>query len=180
MMRRPAGPVLERVPDGDTQARLVCEDCGFINYVNPKIVVGAVCVWEDQILLCRRAIDPRKGYWTLPAGYLELHEGTEEGARREAYEEAYARIELDGLLAVYALKHISQVQLIYRARLLDPDVSPGPETAEVALVRWQEVPWDDIAFPSVQWALHHHRAARDREMLVPATNPPGEQGRPPV
>ena len=175
-MVRPAGPVHEHVPEGDNRTRLVCRDCGFINYINPKIVVGAVCRWGDLILLCRRAIDPRKGYWTVPAGYLELHEGAEQGARREAFEEAGARIEVEGLLAVYALTHLSQIQLIYRARLTQPDICPGPESVEARLLSWDDIPWDDIAFPSVRWALDRHRDVRDQAIFVPATNPSDSAG----
>ena len=96
----PRGPVNLRIPAGEDRERLVCDDCGFINYVNPKIVVGSVALWEDRILLCRRAIEPRDGWWTLPAGYMEERETTIEGARREAWEEARARIEIDALIGV--------------------------------------------------------------------------------
>ncbi len=175
-MMRPAGPVYAHVPEGDNRARMVCRDCGFINYVNPKIVVGAVCLWGDLILMCRRAIEPRKGYWTIPAGYLEVHESTEQGAHREAFEEAGARIKIEGLLAVYALTHLSQVQLIYRARLADPNINPGPESMEACLLRWDEIPWDDIAFASVRWALDRHREVQDQATFLPATSPPGARG----
>jgi ADP-ribose pyrophosphatase YjhB (NUDIX family) len=166
-----------RVPDGDNRPRLVCDHCGFISYENPKVVVGSVCSWDDRVLLCRRAIEPRLGYWTLPAGYLELHETTAAGAVREAWEEACASIEIDGLLAVYNIPRISQVQVIYRARLLSADVAAGPETQAVALFRWDEIPWDDLAFPSVRWALHHHREIADQAVFAARTNPPGEFGR---
>lgn len=167
---------LRRTPEGELVPRLVCTACGFIQYENPKIVVGAVCTRGETILLCRRAIDPRKGFWTLPAGYLELNETSEQGAMREAWEEAHARIEINALLAVYNIPHISQVQLIYRASLLSPDVSPGVESAEVKLHAWEEIPWTDLAFPSVHWALHHHRQVRDRSEFVAFSNPPGETG----
>ena len=166
---------VRRVPEGDTHPRLVCGDCGFVNYENPKVVVGSVCTWEDRILLCRRAIEPRRGFWTLPAGYLEVHETTMEGARREAQEEACADIEIQHLLAVYNIPRISQVQVIYRARLLS-DVAAGPESQEVGLFRWDEIPWDDLAFPSVRWALHHYREVRDQAVFSARTNPPGEHG----
>ena len=171
-----AGPTLLKVPEGDNRARLVCDDCGFVLYRNPKVVVGAVCRWEDRILLCRRAIDPRRGYWTIPAGYLELNETTAEGAVRETWEEAGARIEIDGLLAVYNIPRISQVQLIYAARLTSADIAPGEETLETRLARWDEIPWDDIAFPSVRWVLNDHRDFRPGEPFVPRGNPPGETG----
>ncbi|MGE0748481.1 MAG: NUDIX domain-containing protein [Rhodospirillales bacterium] len=170
------GPSVRTVPDGDTHERLVCPDCGFISYDNPKIVVGAVVTWEDRVLLCRRAIQPRKGFWTLPAGYLELHETSQAGAAREAWEEARARIEIDALLAVYNIPRLSQVQLIYRARLAVPAFAAGPESVEVGLFAWDEIPWADIAFPSVRWALDHHQRVRGENSFAPFANPPGEFG----
>ena len=167
---------VREVPEGDNRSRLVCADCGFINYENPKVVVGAVCRWEDRILLCRRGIEPRRGFWTLPAGYLELNETTADGARREAWEEARAKIELDGVLAVYSIPRLSQVQVIYRARLISPAIEIGPESTEVGLFRWPEIPWPDLAFPSVRWALDHHRAALAQPDLPTQGNPPGEIG----
>jgi ADP-ribose pyrophosphatase YjhB (NUDIX family) len=151
------GPSVLTVPEGDNRERMVCPDCGFINYENPKIVVGAVCLWQEQFLLCRRAINPRRGYWTLPAGYLELNESTLAGAIREAWEEAQARITIDGLLAVYDIPRISQVQIIYRAHLEAPDFAAGAESLEVKLFAWGDIPWDELAFPSVRWALDHYR-----------------------
>jgi ADP-ribose pyrophosphatase YjhB (NUDIX family) len=148
------------IPDGDNRERMICADCGYILYDNPKIVVGSVARWGERILMCRRSIHPRLGYWTLPAGYLELNESTSAGAEREAWEEAEARIQIEGLLAIYDIPRINQVQLIYRARLIDPAVASGSESLEVALFRWDEIPWDNIAFPSVRWALHHDREAR--------------------
>ena len=114
-----------RQPPGEDRDRHVCAACGTIHYQNPKVVVGSVCTLGSRILICRRAIQPRRGFWTLPAGFLELGETAEEGALREAWEEARARIEIEGLLAVYSVPRIGQVQLLYRARLLDPAVEPG-------------------------------------------------------
>ena len=151
------GPTILTIPEGDNRERMVCPDCGFINYENPKIVVGSVVLWQERILLCRRAINPRRGYWTMPAGYLELNESTSAGAIREAWEEAQARIAIDGLLAVYDIPRISQVQIIYRAHLDAPDFAAGPESLEVKLFGWEEIPWADLAFPSVRWALEHYR-----------------------
>lgn len=168
---RPAGPSLRTVPSGDDRSRLVCADCGFVAYENPKIIVGSVCTWQDRFLLCRRAIEPRRGLWTLPAGYLEMHETTAQGAVREAWEEARARIALDGLLAVYDMPRIGQVQLFYRAALVAPDIAAGPESAEVGLFAWEEIPWAEIAFPSVRWALHAHRARQGRPLGAPAGVP---------
>jgi ADP-ribose pyrophosphatase YjhB (NUDIX family) len=167
---------VKKIPEGDTRPRLVCDTCGFVRYENPKVVVGSVVAYEERILLCRRAIDPRSGFWTLPAGYLELNETTAEGAVREAYEEAMARIAIDRLLAVYSIPRISQVQLIYRARLLDPEIRPGPESAEVGLFRWEEIPWEEIAFPSARWALRHYRETEALADFAPLGNPPGEFG----
>lgn len=169
-----AGPSVRTVPEGDTHERLVCPDCGFIHYENPKIVVGSVAEWEDRILLCRRAIEPRTGYWTLPAGYLELNESTRAGARREALEEANAEIAIDTLMAIYDIPRISQVQLFYRARLVSPEVSPGIESIEVGLFRWDEIPRDEIAFPSVHWALDHFREIGGAVEFAVRGNPDGD------
>jgi len=165
------GPSVILIPEGDTRERQVCPDCGFVNYENPKIVVGSVVLWRDRILLCRRAIDPRRGFWTLPAGYLEVNESAAEGARREALEEAQADIAIDGLLAVYSIPRISQVQLIYRAHLASPDVAAGLESLEVALFAWDEIPWADLAFPSVKWALDHYREAVAAQDFLTRGNP---------
>ena len=163
---------VRRIPQGDDRQRLVCESCGFIDYENPKIVVGSVATWGDRILMCRRAIEPRKGYWTLPAGFLELHESAAEGALREAWEEARAKLEIQQLLGVYSIPRISQIQLIYLSRLTSPEVSAGEETAEVALFLWEQIPWDDIAFPSVHWALGDFDAVRGKSDFAPRANPP--------
>ncbi len=165
-----------RVPDGDSLPRAVCDTCGFINYVNPKIVVGSVVTYGDRFLMCRRAIEPRHGFWTLPAGFMEEKETSEEGAAREAMEEANAHIRVRDLLAVYNIPRISQVQLMYRAELLSEAVSAGPESLEVALFTWDEIPWDELAFPSVYWALHQFRSVVDEERIVPFGNPSGETG----
>jgi ADP-ribose pyrophosphatase YjhB (NUDIX family) len=171
------GPINRRIPEGDSLPRLVCDTCGFIRYDNPKVVVGSVAsLWDGRILMCRRAIEPQKGFWTIPAGYMELNETAEAGAKREAVEEASATIEIDGLLAVYNIPRISQVQLIFRARLTDAAVGAGPESLEVALYRWDEIPWDRLAFPSVIWALRHHRAAEGKPLGAPFDNPEGETG----
>ena len=166
------GPRIRTVPPGDDRLRLVCPDCDWVAYENPKVIVGSVVTWEDRILLCRRAIEPRRGFWTLPAGYMELNETTAAGAVREAWEEARARITPEALLAVYDVTRISQVQLIYRARLDDPAIAPGPESLEVGLFRWEEIPWDALAFPTVRWALEAHRRIPAGPPFAPATNPP--------
>jgi len=152
--------------------RYVCGDCGHIYYSNPKIVVGSVVAHDGKILLCRRAIEPRKGFWTLPAGFLEENETPEDGAKREAKEEAMCDIVLDALLAVYSVARLSQVQLFYRARLATPDFAPGTESLEVALFAWEEIPWTELAFPSVHWALHHYRKTKDLDVFTLGSNPP--------
>ena len=161
-----------RTPDDDTRERAVCDDCGYIAYENPKIVVGAVLAHEGKVLLCRRAIEPRRGYWTLPAGYLELQETVEEGAQREAMEEAGARIALDGILAVYSISRIGQVQIIFRARFDGAaDYAPGVESLDVRLFDWADIPWDELAFPSVRWSLQAWRALGSQPLGAPAGNP---------
>ena len=172
MSYSPADYAFERrIPDGDGLERLVCRDCGWIHYENPKLIVGAVCVHGESILLCKRAIEPRSGYWTIPAGFMEQNETAEEGAAREAMEEAFAQIEIDCLIGVYSIPRISQVHLIYRASLLSPDVKPGPESEEVDLLSWGEIPWSEIAFPSVEWALRHFHATREETTFAPFSTP---------
>lgn len=166
------GPRVREVPDGDNRERLVCPECSYIKYDNPLVVVGSVVTWDDRILLCRRAIEPRSGFWTIPAGYLELNEDAETGAIREAKEEACADIEIDALLAVYNVTRISQVQLIYRASLRSADIAAGEESLEVGLFSWDDIPWEDIAFPSVHWALNHHREVANQPIFTARTNPP--------
>ncbi len=165
-----------RVPAGDTHERDVCDTCGFVAYENPKIVAGSVVAHEGRILLCRRAIAPRVGYWTLPAGYMELSETTAEAAMREAYEEARARISIGALLAVYSIPRISQVQIIYLASLAEPDIAAGEESLEVGLFARDEIPWDDLAFPSVHWALAHFREVEGQALFAPFTNPEAASG----
>ncbi|HEY1932073.1 MAG TPA: NUDIX hydrolase [Acetobacteraceae bacterium] len=165
---------VRHIPEGDNRERLVCGDCGHIAYENPKVVVGSVVVADGAVLMCRRAIEPRLGYWTLPAGYLELGETIEEGAMREAQEEAEAGIVLDGILAVFSIARIGQVQVIFRARFADAPVchrAAGPESLEVAMFQWDTIPWDSIAFPSVRWALDAWRAAGSGNLGAPLGNP---------
>ena len=159
------------IPPGDNMEREVCVRCGFVDYQNPKIVVGSVVTHGEKILLCKRAIEPRKGFWTLPAGYLELNESAEAGAAREAFEEACAKIEIERLLAVYSIPRISQVQLMFRATLKQPEIAAGPESEAVGLYEWDDIPWDEIAFPSVYWALRHYRETKDRKDFAPFSNP---------
>ena len=153
-------PTEQRIPEMEDRLRAVYPACGYVDYVNPVNVVGTVPVWwgEDdgpRILLCLRNIEPRKGFWTLPAGFLETGETTAEGAARETWEEAGARVEMEGLFSVLDVVRAGQVHLFYRARLLDLDLAPGPETIENRLVTIEEIPWDEIAFRTVRQTLEH-------------------------
>lgn len=160
-------PVELRIPEDDHRERYVCPACGAIHYINPKLIVGAIPEWEDgRILLCRRAIEPRHGLWTLPAGFMENDETTPEGAARETLEEANARVEVGDLYAVYNIPHINQVQMLFRARLLDLDFSPGVESLEVELFGEHEIPWDELAFRPVTYTLEHYFADRKAGQFV--------------
>jgi len=141
------------VPPDDNRERAVCTACGEIHYENPLNVVGTVPVWGDQVLLCRRNIEPRHGMWTLPAGFMELGESTAAGALRETIEEAGARVEMQDLFTVLNVVRVGQVHLFYRARMLDTHLDPGPETIEARLFREDEIPWDELAFRTVRQTL---------------------------
>lgn len=151
-----------RIPPGDTLPRHICDACDTIHYQNPKMVVGCVAEWEDKILLCRRAIEPRYGLWTVPAGFMENNETTAEGALRETLEEAHARVEILSLYTLYNLPHISQVYMLFRARLLDLNFGAGEETLETRLFAETEIPWDEIAFVTVRNTLQHYFNDRRR------------------
>jgi len=159
--------VVHRIPEGDTLMRAVCDACGTIHYLNPKIVVGCVPVHEDRILICKRAIEPRYGLWTLPAGFMENNESASQGAAREALEEANARVEIEDLYTVYSIPHISQVYMMFRARLLNLDYSPGLESLEVKLVSAAEIPWDQLAFAMVKRTLEHFLEDRESGVFIP-------------
>jgi ADP-ribose pyrophosphatase YjhB (NUDIX family) len=146
-------PITRRIPAGDNRERDCCEHCGAIHYVNPRPVVGTIPVWQDRVLLCRRAIEPRYGKWTLPAGFMEIGETTAEGAIRETLEEAGARIELGPLFSMLDVPHVEQVHLFFCARLLDTDFAAGDESLEVRLFNEAEVPWPDLAFRTVSSTL---------------------------
>jgi len=149
-------PVTRRVPAGDSLPRWVCDACKAIHYENPKMIVGCVADWQGRVLLCKRAIEPRYGLWTVPAGFLENGETTAEGASRESLEEANARVEIAALFSLYNLPHINQVYMLFRGSLLSPEVSAGAETLEVALFDETEVPWDELAFATVRNTLTHY------------------------
>jgi ADP-ribose pyrophosphatase YjhB (NUDIX family) len=146
-------PVEYRIPVDDNRERAVCTVCATVHYENPLNVVGTLPVWGDQVLLCRRNIEPRYGFWTLPAGFMELGETAEQGALRETEEEAGARIELQGLYTLLDVVRVGQVHFFFRARLLDIDFAPGPETIEARLFSEAEIPWDDLAFKTVRKTL---------------------------
>ena len=142
-----------RIPAGDDRTRHVCPACGIVHYQNPKIVTGCLPVWENSVLLCKRAIEPRSGYWTVPAGFMELDETVEQGAMRETWEEARARGEILAPCSMFSLPHVNQLYVIFRARLKDLDFRPGPESTDVRLFSEQEIPWDDLAFGTVRHTL---------------------------
>lgn len=145
-----------RIPPGDSLPRAVCDACGAIHYRNPRLVVGALPVWHDQVLLCRRAIEPRHGMWTLPAGFMENNETVAQAALRETREEANANIALGEMFTLISVPHISQVHVIYRATLLDLDFFAGEETLEVRLFSECDIPWDEIAFRTIALTLRHY------------------------
>lgn len=149
-------PVSKKIPPGDNLLRFVCESCQTIHYHNPKIVAGCIPEWGDQILLCRRAIEPKAGLWTFPAGFMEIGESTEQAARRETEEEAHAQVELTSLYAVLSLPHIGQVYMVFRGRLITPEFSAGEESLDVRLFKRDAIPWDAIAFPVVKVALRRY------------------------
>ena len=151
-----------RTPEGDHLARHVCDACGVVHYQNPKLIVGCVPEHEGRILLCRRAIEPRLGFWTIPAGFMENGETTQDAARRESLEEALADVEIGSLLAVVHVLHADQVHVMFRAKLPQPRFGPSPESLEVALYGEDEIPWQDIAFRSVDFALRRYFDDRRR------------------
>jgi ADP-ribose pyrophosphatase YjhB (NUDIX family) len=152
--------VERRIPEGDSLPRFVCSACHTIHYQNPRMIVGCIPEWEDRILLCRRAIEPRHGLWTVPAGFMENGETTYQGAARETLEEANARVEVGQLYALYNIPHINQVYILFRARLLDLDFSAGAETLEATLFAEPDVPWDKLAFATVRNTLMHYYSDR--------------------
>lgn len=165
------GSVDQRVPDGDSRPRYVCQSCQTIHYQNPRIVAGCLPVWEGRVLLCRRAIEPRRGYWTLPAGYMENGETLAEAASRETLEEACARVENLALYTLFDLPHINQVYLFFRADLADPGFAAGEESLEVRLFEEHEIPWSELAFPTVGRTLECFFADR-RTQVFPVRNEP--------
>ena len=145
--------VILKIPEGDNLPRYVCETCDEIHYQNPKIVAGCIPEWQDKILLCKRAIEPRHGLWTLPAGFMENNETTPQAALRETFEEANARAQIINLFALFNIPHISQVYIMFRAKMTDLDYKPGTESLEVELFSEDQIPWDDLAFPVIKETL---------------------------
>jgi len=153
--------VVRRLPDdGDTRQRAVCPACNTVHYENPLNVVGTIPVWRDKVLLCKRNIEPRKGFWTLPAGFMELHETLAEGAARETDEEAGASIQLQSLFTVLDVPRVGQVHFFFRAAMQSDQLDPGHETMEARLFSEAEIPWDDLAFRTVKETLHSYFADR--------------------
>lgn len=155
-----SGNLTRRVPDGDHRERYVCPDCGTVHYKNPLVVCGVVPVYGDKVLLCKRGIEPRHGKWTLPAGFMELGESVDEGAQRELFEEAVAKVTLGPLLAVLSVPRIGQVHMMYLGTLAEPKFETTPESTEVALFAEHEIPWDELAFRTVATTLRHYFAQR--------------------
>lgn len=155
------GTVQVLIPDGDHLPRHVCGSCGAIHYRNPKVVVGAICEYGGQLLLCRRDIEPRHGFWTFPAGFLEIGETTAEGAARETFEESGAEVEIEDLCAIINVPYIAQVYMTYRARMLKPHHHPTPESSETKLITPDEIPWDSLAFPTIWHSLKFWMADRE-------------------
>jgi ADP-ribose pyrophosphatase YjhB (NUDIX family) len=153
-------PVALKIPPGDTLPRHVCDACGTVHYSNPKMVIGCIPEWRDQVLLCKRAIEPRYGLWTLPAGFMENGETVAQAALRETLEEARARVELAGMFSVLSVPHVNQVHIFYRARLVDLGFGPGAESLEVQLFPESAIPWREIAFRTVATTLRHYYADR--------------------
>lgn len=156
-----------RIPPGDNRERAVCHACGTIHYQNPKIVAGTLCLYQDQILLCKRAIEPRYGLWTLPAGFMEMAESVEEAALRETWEEALAKPALRHLYSLISLPHIGQVYMLYLAELQKPEFGPGAESLKVALFEPKDIPWDRLAFKTVRHTLEWYLMDRQANAGFP-------------
>lgn len=164
------------IPEGDDRLRYLCDACGTIHYQNPRIVAGTLPVRDDRVLLCRRAIAPRKGYWTLPAGFMENAETTVEAAARETLEEACAQVDIQNLYTLINLPHINQVYMIFLADLKG-DFAAGPESLEVAMFAEEEIPWDELAFPTIERTLRHYFADRPDEFFPLHISDIGEEDR---
>ena len=158
-------PVTQRIPEGDNRPRYICSHCSTIHYENPKVVVGCVPIYQDQILLCKRAIEPRFGLWTLPAGFMENGESLAEGAARETLEEANASVTLGELYTVFSLPHISQVYVFFLSELDNLDFYPGEESLETKLFSEDQIPWTELAFPVISETLRNYFSDRSKNSL---------------
>lgn len=152
--------VEQKIPPGDHLPRAVCPACGTVHYRNPKVIVGCIPEWGEQVLMCKRAIEPRLGLWTFPAGFLEQHESSGQGAAREALEESRAEVEIGPLFVVINVPYVSQVYMVHRAKLKAPQFGPTLESSEVVLMREDQIPWDAIAFPTIWHSLRFFYADR--------------------
>jgi ADP-ribose pyrophosphatase YjhB (NUDIX family) len=146
-------PIRQGIPEGDNRIRGICDACGAVHYENPKVIAGCIPVWRERVLLCRRAIEPRRGFWTLPAGFMEQGETLTQAAHREAVEEANIDVDIDGLYTIFNLPHISQVYVFFRARMLSERFFAGYETLEAKLFREHEIPWEELSFETVRRSL---------------------------
>lgn len=153
-------PVARKIPPGDTRERFVCDNCGTIHYQNPNIIAGTLPIYEEKVLLCRRAIEPRKGFWTLPAGFMENGETTEDAARRETWEEAEANLDNAELYCLFDLARINQVHIFFRGEVHQGNFGVGEESLESALFSEAEIPWEELAFPTVYQTLKHYFSDR--------------------
>lgn len=156
-----------RIPDGDNRERFVCDACQTIHYQNPKIVAGCIPEWEDRILLCRRSIEPRYGLWTVPAGFMENGETTEQAAMRETWEEACAHIEIHSLYSIFSIPHISQVYMLFRGEIRNGEYAPGQESLECQLFEERSIPWERLAFPVVKETLQRYFVDKNRNSGFP-------------
>lgn len=159
-------PVRSGIPQGDDRSRHMCDACGTVHYINPKVIVGCIPVWGEQILLCRRAIEPRVGFWTLPAGFMEMGENLQTAASREAMEEANVQVEIESLYNVFSLPHISQVYVFFRAKMVEERFSPGYESLETRLFLEEDIPWGELAFETVRRSLAYFFADRENGAYV--------------
>ena len=154
------------IPEGDDRSRHICDACGVVHYHNPKVIVGCIPVWGDKVLLCRRAIEPRLGFWTLPAGFMEMGENLQAAASREAMEEANVEVEIGSLYNLFSLPHISQVYVFFRANMVNESFFPGYESLETRLFQQQDIPWDELAFETVRRSLAYFFAVRETGQFV--------------
>lgn len=157
--------IIEEVPEGDNRERVICADCRFIHYSNPRIVAGCLPLWQNRVLLCRRDIEPRRGFWNLPCGYLEDGETVAEGATREVFEEARAEVHIEQLQTVYSIPHIDQVYIIFLAQIKNGIFKAGEESSEAELFSEEEIPWDEIAFSSSAFALENYFRDRNKDRI---------------